>query len=176
MITPTEFKHPSQFPNSFKLLGKVINPFDKPNEEEDCLFFQYKHLLVIFTGGNWEDPDTNEVEYLHYQACFPLAVLPWVVKMLDYFDTPPNKGGLAAGKISNKEAVDGELLLFTRGVCVGGPDHGGYNLENLSRIDYDEDDDSNSYQGFDFPDPWLYDGGLLEFWKDLAVKYENGEL
>jgi len=173
MISPVEFNHPTQFPNSFKIIGEFKNPL-KPHK--DFLFYKYDNLLVIFTGGNWTNKKTGEIKYSSYQACFPLAVLPWVIKMLDYFDTPPNQGGLAAGKISHKEKVDGELLLFTRGVCVGGPDHGGYNLENLSRIDYEEDDDSNSYQGFDFPDPWLYDGGLLEFWTDLADKYEQGLL
>ncbi|MCG6202816.1 hypothetical protein [Psychromonas antarctica] len=173
MITPPEFTHPNLFPASFKLIADIKSPFDP---DRDCLFYKYENILVTFVGGNWQDPDTNEVEYLSYQACFPLAVLPWVIRMLDYFDTPPNEGGLPAGKISNKEEIDGELLLFTRGVCVGGPDHGGYNLENLSRINYGRKPTSNSYQGFDFPDPWLYDGGLLEFWKALANKYENGLL
>ncbi|MCG6202421.1 hypothetical protein [Psychromonas antarctica] len=173
MIIPEEFNHPSQFPGNFKLIADIKKP-SKPHK--DFLFYKYENLLVIFTGGNWTNKKTGEVKYSHYQACFPLAVLPWVIKMLDYFDTPPNEGGLPAGKISNKEEIDGELLLFTRGVCVGGPDHGGYNLENLSRIAYGWEDDSNYYQGFDFPDPWLYDGGLLEFWKALANKYENGLL
>jgi len=66
--------------------------------------------------------------------------------------------------------------MFTRGMCVGGPDHGGYILENLSLINYGRKPDSQSYQRFSFPDPFLFDGGLMQFWQDLTAKYERGEL
>mgnify|MGYP000565373034 FL=1 len=95
--------------------------------------------------------------------------------MFDYFFTPPKEGGLAAGKISTKDLIDCETLLFNRGMCVGGPDHGGYTLTNLSRVNYGRKPDSKSFQEFDFPDPFLFDGGLLEFWKGLAERYEVGE-
>ncbi|WP_448565361.1 hypothetical protein [Thalassotalea ganghwensis] len=173
MLTPPRIAHPSSIPNEFKRLGELKNP-NKPNN--DYIFLMFENLLVIFMGNDWTHPVTKHTKYLKYQACFPLAVLPWVMQQLGIFSTPPNQGGLKEGKISNKAEVEGETLLFTRGVCVGGPDHGGYILENLSRIDYGKTADSCSYQGFDFPDPFMYDGGLLEFWKDLAEKYQKGIL
>ena len=172
MINPPEIEHPSNIPDGYTLLSSIKNP---AKTHKNYLFLKYGGLLVIFLGGEWTNKKTGEVKYSHYQACFPLAALPWVTKMFDYFFTPPKDGGLPAGKISNKEVVEGETLLFNRGMCVGGPNHGGYTLTNLSRIEYDEDPGSKLFQEFDFPDPFLFDGGLLEFWKDLAARYDNGD-
>jgi len=172
MIIPPEITHHTQIPAKFSSLGIIQNPF-KTNSK--FWFFKYEDILVIFSGGDWKDPETSEEEYLFYQACFPMATLTWVMKMFDFFFTSPKDGGLAAGKIATTDQVDGEKLAFIRGMCVGGPDHGGYILKNLSRINYGRKPDSQSYQRFGFPDPFLFDGGLMEFWQDLAEKYERGE-
>lgn len=173
MLTPPKIEHPSIIPTGYQLIGSIDDPLEP---SDDCLFLKYENILVIFTGGNWTNKKTGEVKYSKYQACFPLASLSWVVQMFDYFFTPPKDGGLPAGKISTKDVIDGETLLFSRGMCVGGPKHGGYILTNLSRVNYGRKPESKSFQEFDFPDPFLFDGGLLEFWKGLAEKYENGDL
>ncbi len=174
MYTPEEIKNPNQkIPKGFKKIGQVKNPL-KP--QKDYIFFRQENLLIIFLGGEWINKKTGEKKYLHSQSCFPLKALPWVVKMLDHFFKAPKDGGLPAGKIAATDIIDGEKLQFDRGMCVGGPNHGGYTLTNLSRINYGRPSDSKSFQRFDFPDPWLFDGGLLEFWKDLAERYERGEI
>ncbi len=172
MIIPPEISHPLNIPLGYTLLDKAVNP---EQASKDYLFLKYKNLLVTFVGGDWINKITGEKKYSYYQACFPLEALPWVAKMFDYFFTAPKDGGLPAGKIATTDIVKGEKLQFNRGMCVGSPNNGGYTLTNLSRINYGEDNDSESFQEFDFPDPWLFNGGLLEFWKDLATRYERGE-
>jgi len=171
MVIPPEITHHTQIPEKFKLLGVIQNPLDA---DDQYWFLKYEDILIIFSGGDWVNR-AGETKYSFYQACFPMEALTWVMKMFNFFFTPPKDGGLAAGKIATTDQVDGEKLMFTRGMCVGGPDHGGYMLENLSRVNYGEKLDSMDYQGFDFPDPFLFDGGLMEFWQDLAAKYERGE-
>src|SRR5690606_22806766 len=116
MVTPPKIQHHEQVPPEFKALGSVNNPFKK---DDEYYFFKYKTTLVIFSGSDFQDKLTREKRYISYQTCFPMDALPWVMKILDYFFTPPKDGGLPAGKIATKDVVDGETLMFNRGMCVG---------------------------------------------------------
>jgi len=104
MIIPPEITHPTQIPEEFTLLGKAHNPY-KP--KHDYLFLKYENLLVIFSGNDWINR-AGEAKYSFYQACFPMATLSWVMKMFNFFFTPPKDGGLAAGKIATIDQVEGE--------------------------------------------------------------------
>jgi len=148
MIITPEITHHTQIPEKFKLLGFIQNPFDT---DDQYWFLKYEDVLVVFSGSDWTNKITGKVKYSFYQACFPMATLTWVMKMFNFFFTPPKDGGLAAGKIATTDHIEGEKLAFIRGMCVGGPDHGGYILKNLSRVNYGEKLDSMDYQRFSFP-------------------------
>jgi hypothetical protein len=166
-----EITDPDNPPKGIRLLARIE---DKLNYKGDFFsFYQQSNYLSIV--NHWIVTPKNQPAYLATQQFdAPLAVLPWFVDKLDFFLKPSTQGGLPANKIAtDKELVGGERLTLTRAMDAGNARReGGYSIYNLNRANY-----SNSvHQGVTFSDSYLFHGGLLDLFKDLATKYKNGTL
>ena len=103
----------------------------------------------------------------------PLSGIRWFINAIEQkFFKSPEDGGLPADKISYEEIVDGEDLHIIRSVTVG-CSHPGYVVTNGSRHSHIS---SISLQTLALSDPWLFKRGLMDFLKEIANKYEAGQL
>jgi hypothetical protein len=168
-----EITDPDNPPQGVRFLTKTN---DQLNYDDEFLSFfqQNDHLSII---RHWIVTPKNKLAYLAVrQFDAPLAVLPWFVDKLDFFMKPSTQGGLPANKIAtDKEQVDGEQLILGRLMDVGNARReGGYDITNLSRKDHFHK--ASGYQNIGFSDSYLFHGGLLDLFKDLATKYKKGTL
>ena len=168
-----EIKAPNLPPSGIKHLITTNDQLNYP--DRFFSFFQQGEYLSIV--HHWIITPKDKAPYLTTdQFDAPLEILPWFVNKLDFFMKPSSQGGLPANKIAtDKEAINGENLILGRAMDAGNARReGGYILSNLSRKDYLAI--SSNYQNITFSDSFLFQGGLMELWKDLAEKYENDTL
>ncbi|SFD77433.1 hypothetical protein [Pseudoalteromonas denitrificans] len=166
-----EITDPDNPPQSIRLLARTN---DKLNYDDEFLsFYQQGNFLSIVDHGI-VTPKYKPAYLSTRQFDAPLAVLPWLVNKLDFFIKPSSQGGLPPNKIAtDKEQVSGEYLILTRAMDAGNARReGGYSIYNLVRQNYS----NSNHQGVTFSDSYLFQGGLLDLWKDLATKYQNGTL
>jgi hypothetical protein len=169
-----EITDPYNPPQGVRFLTRLIDSSILPIDKQYNSFFQQgDHLSIVF---HWTVTPKNQSAYLATQQFdAPLAVLPWFVDKLDFFMKPSTQGGLPASKIAtDKELVGGESLILGRLMDAGVPSgEGGYDITNLSRGEYS---DAPIEQDVTFSDSYLFHGGLLDLFKDLAIKYKKGTL
>lgn len=89
---------------------------------------------------------------------------------------PSTQGGLPPNKIAtDKEQASGEHLALTRAMDAGNARRdGGYTINNFDRENHFYK--SSNFQRITFSDSFLFEGGLMDLWKDLAQKHQNGTL
>lgn len=146
-----------QLPSDAIELGRLLDT----TEAQDLYLFvkRNQHLSILIAYEN-----KKTLQYYCDQFDFPLKVLSWFPRALEEFRKPPTEGGLHAGAMTSPdEDVDGEML------CVQAATQG-YYLVNWSRQSplarskaYKPTEISLSYH-------FLYDLGLLDFWKKLGNK------
>ena len=171
MIPKFELIDPNKPDNILELLGKLKNLVIKGKEH----FFikQNKHLL-IYSRKPYTDPDTNITELIENQIEIPLPAIRWIIDTIEIkFFKPPGQGGLPAEQFHWCEVIEGEKLCIMRAFDPTGEGLPGYVLDNLSRYGYISD---TSNQEFSFFDNFLFEHGLMNFLKEIAGKYERGEL
>jgi len=157
---------PDNPPQGVRFLTRIIDSSILPISKRYSSFFQQgEHLSIVL----------HSINLSPRQFDAPLAVLPWFVDKLDFFMKPSTQGGLPPNKIAtDKEQVNGEYLILGRCMDAGVPSgEGGYDITNLSRGDYST---APIEQEVTFSDSYLFKGGLLDLFKDLAAKYKNGTL
>ena len=72
--------------------------------------------------------------------------------------------------------VDGETLGVTRGAWFGGEHIPGYSFDNLNRIEHSTILPEGAFcEMFEMGDPWLFEEGLFDLFKEIAQRHENGE-
>jgi len=104
-------------------------------------------------------------------------MLAWFPDALTEFQKPPADGGMHPGGMTgHDEDVDGEMLCIQRAMNAG-PGVGGYAIINRSRKDHSvQMEEFFRPQEVMFADNFLYEGGLLDLFKDLGEKYRRGEI
>ncbi|WP_448565362.1 hypothetical protein [Thalassotalea ganghwensis] len=168
-----EITDPNCPPDGILKIAEINDKLNYPDEIYS-FFQQGEHLSIVH---HWIITPKNKAPYLTTdQFDAPLAILPWFVNKLEFFIKPSSQGGLPPNKIAtDKDPIAGENLILGRLVDAGNARRdGGYDITNLQRKDHAPI--SNSYQTISFSDSFLFQGGLLELWKELANKYENGTL
>ena len=129
------------------------------------IFYHHEDTFNRFNG----EPTRHIFQYE-----FPIQAAGWFVKNLErFFKAPDEPGGLPAHKFSLNEEYGGERLGISRLIHSTGKDKPGYALKNQSRCDHPNMD---LCQRFDMSDDFLFDGGMLDLFKDIANRYELGEL
>ena len=103
------------------------------------------------------------------QIEFPVSTIYWVIKSIEKFVTPEDKGGLSKGQNWIKDTIENEELFIRYGVNIGGEFREGLTISNLSRADYI---DSREPQQVQFSYDLLFKCGLFNLLKQLADKLE----
>lgn len=168
-----EITNPDIPPTGIKLIARTNDKLNYPKRFYS-FYKQDKHISIVC---HWIVTPKNKAPYLTTdQFDAPLEILPWFVDKLDFFMKPSTQGGLPPNKIAtDKEQVGGENLILGRLMNAGNARReGGYDICNLQRKEYLQK--STMYQRISFSDSFLFEGGLMDLWKDLAQKHQNGTL
>ena len=127
--------------------------------------------MIISNATYFTDLETNESEWLHYQIEFPKRGLQWYLDTLEHkFFKTEAEGGLPKGKFHDIAEIDGERLSIDRAFNADGNGGGGYSFVTLDRK---EDDLAKEYT---FTDAFLFEGGLIQIFEDIAAKIKGGQL
>lgn len=157
---------------------KLLKKYERPQSDYDIYFITQDNHLLVYKRKMHEFPLTSpyrpgETELIENQFEMPMAGVRWFINAIEQkFFKSPEDGGLPANKISYEEIVDGEDLHIIRSVTAG-CSHPGYVVTNGSRHSHIS---SISLQTLALSDPWLFKRGLMDFLKEVATKYESGEL
>ncbi|KDM91271.1 hypothetical protein [Photobacterium galatheae] len=173
-------EHHKKLPLGANVIAEIQ---DENNYGYNYMFLLFKNELIVLIHR--EVIYSGQSYYSITQVEFPLEVLPWFVDKLEFFMLPSSQGGLRSGKIeTDADNVGGEYLTIMR-LMRAGCEYPGYKIVNKSRTEHDMDKvdpndeipkNSYFYQGLIIPDNFLFEGGLLELWKDLAKRYQEGTL
>jgi len=157
-------------------IKKLAEINDSLNYDDEVYSF-YRQDEFLSVVHHWIIKPNNKAPYLTTeQFDAPLAILPWFIDKLVFFRKSSVEGGLAPNRIAtDKELVGGEHLILSRAMDAGNARReGGYMIENINRkIHFVR---ISSFQDLMFSDSFLFEGGMLDLWKDLADKYKAGAL
>jgi hypothetical protein len=160
-------------PNNLAPDVRFLNKFDNPciNGSEEFFFKKANHVIVY--SQKWVTRKISGItKLLADQIEIPAPAIQWIVDTIEIkFFKPPAQGGLPADKFHHCETIDCEKLCINRSFSSGGEGIGGYRLVNLSRKSHMADTD---IQEFAMPDPFLFNYGLIDFFKDLGAKISSG--
>jgi|GEM_PF-2203960 len=108
------------------------------------------------------------------QEEFPLAALPWIVDRFENsFFKPQDQGGASDFERSLRKEFNGELIgINTMAHCCA-ENLPGFNIWNANRASYISEIPP---QQWDIPRSMLLEQGLLAQLKELADKYQAGQL
>ncbi len=159
-----ELYNPEEPQSEFKLINKLKDPTSKT---KDVFFLIKENHLVIYTQSLHTNPRTKVVRLLNSQREFPLKAIDWIIDTIEIkFVKPPGEGGLPADTFHCIETFDNEKLKINRMFAPRGDGLSGYALVNLNR-----DDGTNSFQKFSMYDEFLFEHGLMDFFKEVSKKY-----
>jgi len=167
---------PDSPPSGYLKIGHHI---DRDRDSIHWNFFAGEgHLLIV--NKVWVQFDEQKPGYyVRGQYEYPIEGARWFVKTLNrFFLHPDHPNAAPRGAITIEEEVDGQVLGVTRGASYGDIVEGipGYSFDNLNRFEHDTiDTDDNRCQMFKMGDPWLFDYGLLDLFKEIADRHERGE-
>ena len=173
LLPLVEITQPDAPAHGIKLIARINDLLNYPDRSYS--FYRQDDFLSIV--HHWIITPKNKAPYLATeQFDAPLAILPWFVDKFEFFIKPSTQGGLPANKIAtDKEKVRGEYIILGRAMDAGNARReGGYMLDNIDRKDHHKI--SSNYQDITFSDSFLFEGGLMDLWKDLAEKYKKGTL
>jgi|TARA_R110002050_G_scaffold56725_1_gene127572 hypothetical protein len=168
-----EITEPDSPAHGIKLIARINDSLNYPNRSYS--FYKQDDFLSIV--HHWIITPKNKAAYLATeQFDAPLEILPWFIDKLEFFMKSSTQGGLPANKIAtDKEKVRGEYIILGRAMDAGNARReGGYILDNIDRKDHHKI--STNPQDITFSDSFLFEGGLMDLWKDLAEKYKGDNL
>jgi len=168
-----EISDPDLPPANIKKLAEINDALNYPKR----FFSFYKQDEFLSVVHHWIIKPNNKAPYLTTsQFDAPLEILPWFVDKLDFFMKSSVEGGLPANRIAtDKELVGGDYFILGRAMSAGNERReGGYYIDNIERVGYGLDSDMR--QSLLLSDSFLFEGGMLDLWKDLADKYKAGTL
>jgi len=157
-------------------IKKLAELNDALNYDDEVYSF-YKQDEFLSVVHHWIIKPNNKAPYLTTeQFDAPIEILPWFVDKLEFFMKSSVEGGLPANRIAtDKELVGGEHIVIGRAVSAGNARReGGYFIDNIDRKEHYVR--GSNFQSFILADSFLFQGGMLDLWKDLADKYKAGTL
>lgn len=115
-------------------------------------------------------------KYASSQYEYPISGARWFVDTVERFFLPPDHpNAVPRGKLNMRENVNGETLGVTREAAYGGEFIPGYSFDNLNRYEHSTLITRSRCQMFEMGDPWLFEDGLFDLFKQIAQRHENGE-
>jgi len=173
-LTPLiEIMDPNNLPSGIIKLGEIN---DALNYEDEIYAFYRQGDFLSVVDHSVVKPHHKPPYLSIRQFDAPLAILPWFFDKLVFFRKSSVEGGLAPNRIAtDKELIGGEHLILSRAMDAGNARReGGYMIENINRKAHSIR--SSNFQDLLFSDSFLFEGGMLDLWKDLADKYKAGTL
>ena len=157
---------------------KVAHHDDRDRNNIPWEFFVSDGYLLL-VSKEWIQYGDRPGKFITEQYEYPIGAARWFVTTLDrFFLHPDHPNAVPRDAITIEEEVDGEMLGVTRGAQYGSIPEGipGYSLDNLNRFEHTTlGPDDNWCQMFKMGDPWLFEHGLLDVFKDIAERHERGE-
>ncbi|TBW45950.1 hypothetical protein EZI54_23445 [Marinobacter halodurans] len=139
-------------------------------------FFYYEQHLIIVNKIWLEGRNDKPGKFATSQYEYPIAGARWFVKTVErFFLHPDDPKAIPRGDFNAREEIEGETLGVTRGVAYGGQHTPGYSFDNLNRIEHSTLMNGPFCQMFKMGDPWLFEDGLFDLFKDIAARHERGE-
>ncbi|MFB2763405.1 hypothetical protein [Marinobacter shengliensis] len=175
-LPPWPFIDPENPPEGYLKVGESLDQARSTYAPQLWYFFVYEGRLII-VKKEWIQFDDEPGEYAIRQYEYPIAGARWFVDTVERFFLPPDHpNAVPRGKLNVRGEVDGETLGVTRGTWYGGDHIPGYSFDNLNRIEHSTVLPEGAYcQMFEMGDPWLFQDGLFDLFKEIAQRHENGE-
>ncbi|KXO10300.1 MULTISPECIES: hypothetical protein [Marinobacter] len=176
-LTPWPFIDPDAPPEGYLKVGESLDHARSTHSPQLWHFFVYKQHLIIVIKEWLKGRNGKHGKYASSQYEYPIAGARWFVDTVGRFFLPPDHpNAVPRGAITIEEPVDGETLGVTRGAAYGGEFIPGYSFDNLNRIEHSTVLPEGAYcQMFEMGDPWLFQDGLFDLFKEIAQRHENGE-
>ena len=147
---------------------RVVASIQDDKEPTVTYYFLIDGDHMIVSNTNWKE---RKQKWLHYQIEFPKRGLQWYLDTLEHkFFKTEAEGGLPKGKFHDIAEIDGERLSIDRAFNADLNGGGGYSFVTLDRK---EDDLAKEYT---FTDAFLFEGGLIQIFEDIAAKIKGGQL
>lgn len=147
---------------------RVVASIQDDKEPTVTYYFLIDGDHMIVSNTNWKE---RKQKWLHYQIEFPKRGLLWYLDTLEHkFFKTEAEGGLPKGKFHDKTEIEGERIKLGRAFNADGNGGGGYSFVTLDRK---EDDLAKEYT---FTDAFLFEGGLIQIFEDIAAKIKGGQL
>ncbi|QFS87055.1 MULTISPECIES: hypothetical protein [unclassified Marinobacter] len=157
---------------------KVAHHEDRDRNSIPWDFFVTDGYLLL-VSKEWIQYGGKPGRFITEQYEYPIEAARWFVTTISrFFLEPGHPNAVPRGEITIEEQVGGEILGVTRGAQYGSIPKSipGYSLDNLNRFEHTSlGPDDNWCQMFKMGDPWLFEQGLLDVFKDIAERHERGE-
>ncbi len=176
-LTSWPFIDPESPPEGYLKVGEST---DRARISADLVpvwhFFASGQYLIIVKKV-WVQLDASEPgQYSTRQYEYPIAGARWFVDTVERFFLPPDHpDAVPPDKFNMRGEVTGETLGVTRGAWFGGEHIPGYSFDNLNRYEHSTLLTRSRCQMFEMGDPWLFEDGLFDLFKEIARRHENGE-
>jgi len=170
-----EIVNPDSPPTGVRQVARIEDSLNYPDHFLS-FYIQGTHLSIVHHRVAY--PKDRPPFLCTHQLDAPLEILPWFINKFAFFQKNESEGGMRVGQImTDTDLIQGEDVTLSRAMDAGNARReGGYIIDNFSRADDFSLDKSALAQGLTFSDSFMFQGGLLDLWKDLAKKYENGTL
>jgi|AntRauTorckE6833_2_1112554.scaffolds.fasta_scaffold02061_6 hypothetical protein len=176
-VSPWPFIDPEAPPANYLAIGSSVDKARSKTSQKVWHFFISQDYLVI-SDKEWLNARNNRPGYYaHSQYEYPIAGARWFVDTVERFFLPPDHpNAVPRDKFNMRGEVDGETLGVTRGAWFGGQYIPGYSFDNLNRIEHSTVLPAGATcQMFKMGDPWLFEDGLFDLFKEIAARHESGE-
>ncbi|KMQ73200.1 hypothetical protein [Marinobacter subterrani] len=176
-LSPWPFIDPDSPPADYLKIGESTDQARSSHSPQVWHFFVTQGYLIISIKDWIQLDDSEPGEYAFSQYEYPIAGARWFVNTVERFFLPPDHpNAVPRGKLNMRGEVDGETLGVTRGAWFGGQYIPGYSFDNLNRIEHSTVLPEGAFcQMFKMGDPWLFEDGLFELFKEIADRHERGE-
>ncbi|MBJ7275656.1 hypothetical protein [Marinobacter salarius] len=176
-VSPWPFIDPDAPPENYLEVGRSVDKARSKTSRKDWRFFVTQGYLIIVRKEWIQFDDDEEGEFAIGQYEYPIAGARWFVNTVERFFLPPDHpDAVPRDKFNMRGEVNGETLGVTRGAWFGGPYMPGYSFDNLNRIEHSTVlPKGATCQMFKMGDPWLFEDGLFDLFKEIADRHEKGE-
>ncbi len=170
------FLDTNNLPPNFKLLG-IVDSRRVPGEQFYVIFAHEVLYLVEKTPATamvirGKSIPTDEPGFNVAQFEMPTAALPWLIDTIENgFWKKHSEGGLPGDVLHVDQCVQGEDLRIRFSPNCGAEEIKGFTLKNYSRKGRVQ-----NWQDIGIPYSTLRDGGMLDLWKEIALKHGQGIL
>ncbi|KMQ73203.1 hypothetical protein [Marinobacter subterrani] len=175
-LSPWPFIDPESPAEGYLKIGESTDRARSKTSKKVWNFFVHDGHLVANKKIQLPDRDDQTGRSAITQYEYPIGGVRWFVDTVERFFLPPDHpNAVPRGKLNMRGEVDGETLGVTRGAWFGGDYVPGYSFDNLNRYEHSTLLTRSRCQMFEMGDPWLFEDGLFELFKEIADRHERGE-